>query len=552
MFSKGFTSRVTHIADFFRDCPELLIAIGTTLFIATNYAEPFTVPKLTLVVLALSLWIAWARQILIPRWTLLCGSLLGLDLIITHRSWARSIFGSSAGHEGALFYGAMLVIAGVASSREMGRDRAVKILGAIEISSVAVAVISLLQKGGIDPTGIFTRSDPISLVGNTDYVASIVGLGGIAALCLMLFFSRYPEWRALHLIVLSFLLYVSIHIGPFQGLVTQAVSVAALLLFALYRWRRKFFYLAFPLVVAASSYVGAGFFGIGPLGVKLQQISMMVRTFLWRDAILMWWKNPFFGVGIDGYADNFRKYRDARIVDAFSLRLAGDNPHNLILQSLATLGILGLMFLLIPIFFALRNAISALRASTVDLGKLSLFVLFLNALLFMMISPGVITNAIWFWILCGSLIGRRYSFELISPGLFNLLKLGIAGGVAAVAIYGALPPLRIYQASQLIVPSPQSSAADKRIALYAKALANPFATEADFLNAASDTIGLEHFERAQTFLRNGVARFPENFELRKGLWQMDQLLHAKDAQIKDLKVLHAIDPREPRWSKARK
>jgi O-antigen ligase len=395
---------------------------------------------------------------------------------------------------------------------------------------------------GIDLTGTTDRLHPVSLLGNQDYVSSILGFSGTAALTLSVYYSKGVALRLFHLVSYIFLGNILFQIGPLQGVIAEIGSIVVLFALQINAYSRKYFISVSVLILSFGTCVTFGYFGIGPLGTLLQQISLLTRTFLWRAALLMWIHNPIFGVGIDGYQDNFRKYRDVAIVNAFSPNLSGQSSHNFLLEELSTIGVVGTIAFIIPIFFAWKRCLQIIRDRDGNPDSHVKIALFLNGLLIMSISPISISNAVWFWIFVGLLVGKRkfYSIKFTRGGV-TLVRLASVGFLVFM-VYASLPPLKVFKAQKITVNNVFSEGAIKRTDMYMSAINNPFAREAEYLSSSSDLIGLNRLLEAKKILLIATNRFPLNYDIRRRLLLVDTMMVDKKSMAFDSKVLAEIDP----------
>ena len=85
------------------------------------------------------------------------------------------------------------------------------------------------------------------------------------------------------------------------------------------------------LGLIGSSLVFLGLINAGPLAGYLYKPSLEARGFYWRAGIRMLIEHPFFGVGMDGFGDWYRRARTLEDT-LFNPGLASNTAHNVFID----------------------------------------------------------------------------------------------------------------------------------------------------------------------------------------------------------------------------
>ncbi len=527
---------------------DLIIFGAVTLAFSRAFEEPFSSPKFLVAFIGL-LWIFTLNlrtRVELPYWFAISLSLFVIASVAHPASLGRYLLGSNVSNEGILYYFLILGYSSVAANKANALNRTKMIGWAFEVLGIITSILALLQRRGFDLTGVADAHHPIALLGNEDFVSSIQGAGALTSLCLLIFYSQKKWHYFYHGGIFILLNYATFQTGPFQGIIAEIIAVISLITVAIWQRRmrisRFLIFLLIPVGVIAT-----GSFGVGPLGVQLQQVSLLIRSYLWRAAWIMFQHSPLFGVGIDGYADEFRRFRDPQIIAALSTKLSGENAHNVLLETAATLGLVGLSALLLPQIIAVKNIALKFRKREFSHDAKVQVGLFLYFWAILLISPATITNAIPFWIITGTLIGAQPGFKIpISKVGGSIMAIAIVTAIGIV-FYALMPALEVFSAQKIVVSNVFSIDSQKRIEIYMKAIRNPFCREAEFLEISNDLMGLHKVREARSVLLVAVGRYPANFELRRNLWIVDGDLNLGSAQASDATALNAIDPLNPSW-----
>jgi hypothetical protein len=114
--------------------------------------------------------------------------------------------------------------------------------------------------------------------------------------------------------------------------------------------------------------------------------------------------NPFFGVGLDGYGDHYRMYRDQSAINRYGEGQTADAAHNVFIDFFASGGFpLGIANLILVFYGAIR-VIRELRASQgVNLNLIMVLAIWAGFQVQSFVSINQIGIAIWGWTLIGAM-----------------------------------------------------------------------------------------------------------------------------------------------------
>ncbi len=136
--------------------------------------------------------------------------------------------------------------------------------------------------------------------------------------------------------------------------------------------------------------------------------QVKIRGQFWVAALNTFLHNPIFGVGPDQYGNFYEQYRTIDSVKQFPTILSND-AHSATVQSLATLGIVGVAVLVLLIAALIRSFLIIIDREPEK--KKQYLALLLFAFVFLTnsaVSPITIPNKYLFWGIAGFVIGKAY------------------------------------------------------------------------------------------------------------------------------------------------
>jgi hypothetical protein len=134
--------------------------------------------------------------------------------------------------------------------------------------------------------------------------------------------------------------------------------------------------------------------------------SVTFRGDFWRAGWKMTLDNPLFGVGMDGYRDNYRASRDLITAMRPGSDVMTDSAHNLFLD-VSSGGGFPLLFLYVCLVGLTGVSIAKVirRRETLGSGFIALIGTWVGYLAQSVISIGNIGLSVWGWVLMGAIIG---------------------------------------------------------------------------------------------------------------------------------------------------
>jgi len=380
--------------------------------------DPMNLPKL-FVVLTLSAWIFGSLAVAIfydrsrkfepAQWALLAVVLSMIVAAILTDVRYTAFFGGTHRNNGAFTYIALAVISFAAM---ICFD--FKSLNQLRTSLLIVGILStiygLLQTTGHDPfrwTHLY--SPVVGTVGNPDFFSALVGVAAIATVWFLLV-KNEMKYRVGAGVLLLLELFVVKRSGSLQGLVAFAIGTSIVVLVRIWQYQRRLGVIATIGVFIGGVLVFLGVVNHGPLATFVYRASLTNRVDYWRAALSMFKSHPFFGLGLERFAENYPQYApQVQVVQGVNT----DNAHNVFLQLLATGGLLVIipyLFLLALIFWTALKAIKSSSARE-QIEIAALFSIWIALLLVSLISIDNLGVTIWFWISGGALYAITHSRE---------------------------------------------------------------------------------------------------------------------------------------------
>ena len=290
----------------------------------------------------------------------------------------------------------------------------------------------------------------------------------------------------------------------------------------------------------------AGIIGKGPLATILYSSTLLSRFDYWRTAISMATSNPFFGVGLDGYGDYYRKYRDDVAFYRFGESLTADTPHNVPLDFFASGGfILGICFLILISIVYLKSVKFLFSTPSINYRFLALFTLLNGYLIQSLVSPNQIGVGVWLWILIGALAGSlvdAHELGTYKLGALNLNKSPRVGTkiLLSFILLMTIPFLLLAQKNdQQFLSAARSTDGTKVLQVIET---KPYDTKR-FLLAQMAFSGSQLHQYSLGVSRLGVAHNPNSYLLWKSIYE-----NPTTPVQEKIKALAEIKRLEPRFS----
>lgn len=441
----------------------LLTAILVPLWVNLWANQPFDLSKAallrTLVWLLAAVWLTDAilcprrdrrsmpdaYPLRIPIFLLLAVSLLSTLFAVDP---LLSFFGSYRRAYGALTRLSFPLLFLILSARLATAERARRLVLAMLAGSGAIVVLGLLQAAGVDPFGMVTDapSPVLATLGRPNFVGSYLALLLPLTLAMTMGASQRLERGAYALLFLG-------QLGVIALTLARGAWLAAAGGLVIYGFVRQWPRLALRQRLAVAA-VGlcALFVGLGVSAYALtaaQTGSIAARRTIWSAVWALVRERPWFGHGPDALELVFHRVYPPQLVYYHGRDVLVDRAHDLVLDTLVTQGIMGLlawgMFLGGFLAYGLSSAVR--QGGKLDEGERSLLAACLAGVMANgignLVSFDVIATAMATWVLMAMGVSlalrRRDAAPLIAPGRV-VLSLGRLGLVAVVwlAIGGAI------------------------------------------------------------------------------------------------------------------
>jgi O-antigen ligase len=385
--------------NIFRATAVLVFGLVSMIIIVINFRIVLLKENRTVLILSISL-LLWAV----------------LASINSHMGIAEVLFGVTGRNTGLLTYLALLFLMLLAVIMKKNNSNLNLILTLLYCGLIS-AIYSLIQFLGIDPFNWINPYSPVfGFFGNPNFQASFMGISATAALAYCLQKSKWNLLRTIWLAYIPISLFVVYASKSQQGYLVFAAGASVVI----YIWIKSFSKLSrFIPIYLFISFIG--FVSVlmdilqkSPWQSVLYKPSVTFRGDFWRTGWNMTQDNPVFGVGLDGYRDSYRLYRDQIAAERNPTAMV-DSAHNVFLDFSSGGGFpllsiyCGLILLvLISIFKVIRRE---KEFNFVFAGAAGAWVAYLAQ---SVISINQIGLAIWGWILSGVIIGYEINTRNIT------------------------------------------------------------------------------------------------------------------------------------------
>lgn len=397
-------------------------AVAISLFLTPNFSsEPVDLPKLLLLatlggalfsflMLNLKMFAFKKFRVILILLGLL---LLNFTFLLVNGAapFNQQFYGTFGRNTGYIAYVSLILV--FLSTQFLTSAKTVRnVIYFILATAIANCLYGFLQTTGNDP---IKWNNPynslIGFLGNPDFASAFLGIGASTVFSLLLSKSISNRNKALIAFYELVSLYLIIKSHAQQGLIVMGAGIALSLLIYLVKSKkisRVFLYLYLIVISLFGTVILLGIFKIGPLAEKLYKVSVRQRGFYWHAALEMMKKNPFSGIGIDSYGDNYLQYR-SRNAEFFSSATQSNAAHNVFLDIGSNGGFpLLLIYVAINVYVAYRAVIKFRKSKEFEPFFVGAVVAWVGYQAQSIISINQLGLAIWGWILGGLIVG--YSF----------------------------------------------------------------------------------------------------------------------------------------------
>lgn len=474
-------------------------------------------------------------------------------------SWTRILWGLWGRNNGLLTITSLFIVALSFSLMNHARTFGSKFLHSLELASVIFCSYGLVQWLGSDPVNWSQSNQVFSFFGNTNFASAIFAL---SASCFLLLSVLEKSNLVLRLIRLTFF-------GISMGLIVATKSIqglGAILivgLLTLFIWLNIVGLVKRLIFLACAGFLGIfvflGTLGFGPLGNVIGQYTVQLRYQYWLTGIRIGENSPIWGVGVDSYGDHFRTYRSQALAERTSIDLVTNNAHNVFVQAFATLGILGLIAVLIPVLIGVFISFKTLLSDTssnIDKGIASVFLALWSMSIF---SIDNISIAVWNYAFLGLVLAlrtREIKDSLDSPirvkrsqpdiDVKRYIALLFSGILFATGWYSSYPDRSTQKFLATQIDPQNSGAVSTRVNEISKVAQSPSVLEVEYWYLASELNKTNSISELFAILDLALTRYPNDFGLldlsagfREQRGQQVQAIPFRERQLR-------IEQRHPR------
>lgn len=282
----------------------------------------------------------------------------------------------------------------------------------IAFANFIVNLVFFVQASGIALTEFNNDYGVLpSTLGNPNFLSAFLAVSVLGIIGWITNKTTKTNWRFFGFVQVLISLYAIAVTKSIQGLaVLFGAAIVYLLILALRFFNRLVFLSFFMAGSVAGLLLAASAFGIyGERLIEPQQ-TLIIRSVYWRIGMKMLAESPIFGVGFDGYGDNFRRFLTPQYSKVIGEGVISNSPHNLILDFFVSGGaLLGGIFVFF-IALALIRALSIIAKSQRRTFKLSseelLVILFFSFSALLVISPYQVSLFVWLPLIMGILIAN--------------------------------------------------------------------------------------------------------------------------------------------------
>jgi O-antigen ligase len=433
----------------------LLVGTAVTSVAVTPFFsyDPINVPRfLTLLVIGLVslglLIVSYGRLIKSDHRILLLVSTLfiiwlGIVLFASKINLAEGLFGVTGRQTGFLTYLALIALMALTAALTSNRDL-LTTSKLLIVSGWASGLYGLIQIIDADPFDwINPYSSVFGLFGNPNFHASFMGICAVVALVIFFDAAQTKRFRWMSLIFVSVAVLNIYESKSQQGFLVLMAGIFVFL-YLYIRNNPRLSKLSVPyLIFTVISFVAVvlDILQKSPWKSLLYKESVTFRGDFWRAGWKMTTNNPIFGVGPDGYRDQYRFSRDLVTAMRPGSDVQTDSAHNVFLDLSASGGLVLLVLYILIISLVLKSAYKIVkREKTFNPGFTAVIAAWVAYTAQSIISINQIGLAVWGWVLSGLIIGyeintresTKNSFALKSGS--SLIVPILAGSVVALSL----------------------------------------------------------------------------------------------------------------------
>jgi O-antigen ligase len=287
------------------------------------------------------------------------------------------------------------------------------IIQAIWITSTASITYGIIQALGADPFNWVNPYSPVfGFLGNPNFQSSFIAMSAAAISSNIFYKHSTIKSKIFSIFIFLFSIFIIFKTNSKQGYLVLLAGLSVMI----YLWIRSndkvrkygisFLLLQFTFLIV----ITLDLMQKTPWKSVLYEESVSIRGDLWRAGWRMTVDSPIFGVGVDGYRDSYRLFRDQVTANRVSGYATVESAHNVFLDISSGGGLPLLVAYVLILVMVIKSSVTVIKRSTnfnpVFAGLFSSWVCYQAQSL---ISINQIGIAIWGWVLSGALI----SYEIV-------------------------------------------------------------------------------------------------------------------------------------------
>lgn len=426
------------------DSVVILALVIITLFVTPFYSyDPINIPRFVTAtifgLISFLLFLAYRKTFRQKRFQpilLICVGFIiwsSISSLSSKMNLQDTLFGISGRQTGLITYLSLIFLMLLTILRSQNNLQ-LSIIKVLLYCGLISTLYGLIQSFGYDPLDWINSFNPVfGFFGNPNFQASFLGISASASIAYILQSKLSKLARITWLLYTPLSLYVIYKSQSQQGFLVLAAGVSTVIYIWIHTHKRfiKLRLLYLLAWVLGVFLVLLDIFQRSPWQPILYKPSVTFRGDFWRTGWEITKDNAIFGVGLDGFRDNYRFYRDQIAAERNPTSIV-DSSHNVFLD-ISSGG--GFPLLLIYIALILLVIISILRIIKRETefnfgfaGVIGAWVAYLSQSI---ISINQIGLAIWGWVLSGAIIG--YEINTREGGNGSILN-GVRSEKLAIGI----------------------------------------------------------------------------------------------------------------------
>ena len=440
----------------------------------------------------------------------------------------RTLWGSWGRSNGILTTVALWIVALSFYWLARRKEFAFKFSHSLEVSSIAFCAYGALQWFGLDPVNWSKSNEVFSFFGNTNFASAVFSLCASVFIVLLFFGARQSiGWRVFRFFTFCLATFLTFATNSIQGL-SALLLVLILVIYIKFDFKKTSVSWLYMIISCTSGFVVfLGTLGIGPLGNSIGQYTVQLRYEYWLAGLKMGVSSPIFGVGVDSYGDYFRTYRSQEVAEATSIDLITNNAHNIFIQSFATMGILGLLGILIPFIGAVFLSVKMLIKKDVAKIDKGFVAIFLSLWAMALFSIDNISIAVWNYVFLGVVWGLGESLKSSSDTNISkvskknvsqidsskYLVFAVSALMFTLSWFASLPERNIFKYLSNPINNQDVGQVKIRVDEIRKLSNHPFVLETGYWYLAAELNKLNNSVELYEVLEIGLTKYRKDFNL---------------------------------------